>query len=241
MAMKEILTLLSFIGLTEARALPSRDFLLHSPDCELLTNLHYFSCYNPQSRQSSWTLHQLDRTQIKGSSARTNDYRPDYRVHNPVEETDYKYSGFDRGHMTPAADFKKDHHSMSETFLMSNMSPQRPEFNRGIWKSLEAKIRKDFLGNSTGETIIYTGAILNELLPTILTGVSIPENFYKIIYQYDHEHIIQVKAYLISNHGFSSSELESFRVTIDEIENLSGLDFFSFLDEQVEQDIESKI
>lgn len=215
-------------------------FLLpSSQNCHILQNDHYYSCYSSSYKNSQWTLHQLERSQIEGSQARTNDYRRDNRVSNPVESTDYRSSGFDRGHLVPAADMKRDHSSMSQTFYMTNMGPQRPEFNRGIWSALEKKIRRDFLATGQSKDVfVYTGAILSPGLPTLKSGVTIPEWFYKIIYnQKGHS----VRSYLIDNHRYSSSELESFRVSVDRIEELTKIDFFSHLSDDEQAKLESKI
>ncbi len=210
-----------------------------SKDCQLIENEFYSICYHSKYRNSAWTIHELDRAQLLGREARTNDYRSDPRTQNPVNENDYRYSGFDRGHLVPAADMKRDRLSMSQTFYMSNMAPQRPEFNRGIWSVLEKRIRKDFL--ATGEnrdTFIYTGSILSSQLPTLASQVTIPEWFYKIIYNQRNQ---TVRAYLIDNQRYSSSELESFRVTVDYIEEISGLDFFIHLPLSVQDELESRI
>tara|TARA_Y100000768_G_scaffold370540_1_gene336442 strand:+ start:4569 stop:5402 length:834 start_codon:yes stop_codon:yes gene_type:complete len=207
--------------------------------CQLLKNSTYYSCYQAHHRNPSWTLHELTRAQTSGQQSRSNDYRRDQRISDAVEASDYRSSGFDRGHMVPAADRRKDKASMSETFLMSNMTPQRPEFNRGIWRVLEQKIRKDFLSlRREDDVFVFTGAHLEKNLPQLTTKISIPEFFYKIIFNASD---LKITSYLISNHRYSSSELESFRVSVDEIEELTGLDFFSHLPDRLELELESKI
>lgn len=214
-------------------------FLLQAKNCKLLENDHYTSCYSDHFKNTVWAIHQLEREQVLGHQKRTNDYRVDTRVTNGVQATDYRKTGFDRGHLVPAADMKKDFASMTQTFFMTNMSPQRPEFNRGIWSVLEKKIRRDFLTTKQRDNVfVYTGMILSNKLPTLTCQAAIPEWFYKIIYnQVNHS----VKSYLIDNHRYSSSELESFRVSVDRIEELTGLDFFSFLPKTQQDQLESQI
>jgi len=214
-------------------------FLLQPKNCKLLENDHYTSCYSDHFKNTVWAIHQLEREQVLGHQKRTNNYRVDIRVSNGVQASDYRRTGFDRGHLVPAADMKKDYSSMSQTFYMTNMSPQRPEFNRGIWSVLEKKIRRDFVATKqNGNVFVYTGMILSDKLPTLTCQAAIPEWFYKVIYnQTNHS----VKSYLIDNHRYSSSELESFRVSVDRIEELTGLDFFSFLPISEQNLLESKI
>lgn len=229
-----LLSLPSFAGTN-----PLTKYLLQPKNCTLLKNDHYTSCYSDHFKNTVWAIHQLEREQILGHQKRTNDYRVDNRVTNGIQASDYRRTGFDRGHLVPAADMKKDFSSMTQTFFMTNMSPQRPEFNRGIWSVLEKKIRRDFVATKQrGNVFVYTGMILSDKLPTLTCQATIPEWFYKVIYnQADHT----VKSYLIDNHRYSSSELESFRVSVDRIEKLTGLDFFSFLPKAEQDQLESQI
>jgi len=243
--MKTITPFISFIlsilliPITQAASQDLIPYLLTQNNCITLENIHYYTCYSPQDRIPLWSLHELKREQVAGQRERTNDYRRDSRVAMPVEASAYRLSGFDRGHMVPAADMRLDYESMSDTFFMTNMTPQRPEFNRGIWRVLENKIRKDFLATGqAGDVFVYTGIIEQENLPTLDSKVVIPEFLYKIIYN---QKFHTIRSYLISNHRYSSSELESFRVSVDEIESKSGLNFFSFLNKVKEEELEQRI
>ena len=243
--MKSITPFISFIlsffliPITHAAPQELTTYLITQNNCITLENIHYYTCYSSKDRVPLWSLHELRREQVVGQSERTNDYRKDSRVAKPVEASAYRYSGFDRGHMVPAADMRLDDQSMSETFFMTNMTPQRPEFNRGIWRVLENKIRKDFLNtHQKGAVFIYTGIIVQENLPTLDSKVVIPEYLYKIIYN---QKLHTISSYLISNHRYSSSELESFRVSVDEIESQSGLNFFSFLNKDQEEELEQRM
>lgn len=222
-----------------AHSLELSDFILAPKDCQLLKSNFYYSCYDKEHRIPKWTLHELIRSQLNGAQPRTNNFKADTRVSTPVSPGDFRYSGYDRGHMVPAADMRLNYTSMSETFLMTNISVQRPEFNRGIWRVLENRIRKEFLAtNENSHVFVFTGPILEEFLPRLQTGISIPKYFYKVIYSATNK---KLKAYLISNNRYSSSELESFRVSVDRIEKLTKMDFFSFLEDSLEDQLESRI
>ena len=111
----------------------------NDPDHQIRRFDNYTICYRESYEQAEWSAYSLSREQLKKNASRSNDFRPDPQISSESASlADYKGSGFDRGHLTPAADMSFDQKAMSETFFMSNMSPQAPEFNRGIWKDLEA-------------------------------------------------------------------------------------------------------
>ena len=125
--------------------------------------------------------------------------------------------------------------SMSESFFMSNMSPQKPSFNRGGWKKLESLVR---FWAEDSEIHIITGGILNKNLNKIgRNGVSVPDYFYKIIFDANDCKMI---GFVMPNEKIIH-ELKSYIKTIDEIENLTGIDFFYNLEDHIENDLESKI
>ena len=98
-----------------------------------------------------------------------------------AELDDYRRSGYDRGHLAPAADMAFDNLAMSESFYMSNMSPQNSKLNRGLWARLENRIR-DWVRRGDGDAYVITAPILKKGLERIDSGVSIPDFYYKIIY-----------------------------------------------------------
>ena len=96
---------------------------------------------------------------------------------------DYKGSGYDRGHLAPAGDMKWSTTAMSESFYMSNMSPQEPSFNRGIWNRLESQVRRWAIDN--GSVYIATGGVLTDGLKTLgSNSVSVPQYYFKVILDY---------------------------------------------------------
>jgi endonuclease G len=170
---------------------------------------------------------------------RTNDFREDYKVTTgSASLSDFKGSGYDRGHLAPAGDMKWSSTAMSESFYMSNMSPQKPGFNRGIWKKLESSVRN--WADDNGEIYVVTGPILNEQFSTIgYNGVSIPNYYYKVILDYKEPELKGIGFILL--HEKSSSSLKSFAVSIDEVERRTGIDFYHLLPDEIENQIESTI
>ena len=125
--------------------------------------------------------------------------------------------------------------SMSESFYLSNISPQYPSFNRGGWKRLETLIRKWATSKSLN---IYTAGILGNDLNSIGPNqVSIPRKFYKIIFDTSNENVI---GFIMPNQKILK-ELRSFVVSIDEIEDATGIDFFSEMEDYKENELESNI
>jgi len=170
---------------------------------------------------------------------RTNDFRIDNKVTTgSASLSDYKGSGYDRGHLAPAGDMKWSSTVMSESFYMSNMSPQKPGFNRGIWKKLEGSVRN--WADDNGEIHVVTGPILTGSYSSIgYNGVSIPNYYYKVILDYREPEIKGIG--FVLPHQKSKSSLQSFAVSIDEVERKTGIDFYHSLPDEIENQIESSI
>jgi endonuclease G, mitochondrial len=202
---------------------------------EIVKHKAFILNYRDEYELASWVLHRLVKEAAYGKEARSNEFLPDPKVESGSAVTqDYSRSGYDRGHLCPAGDFRHDKELEDETFYMSNMSPQMPDFNRGIWSDLENKVRSWV--KKRGELIIVTGPILKKGLPTIgrRTQIAIPEKFYKIIYDPDREEAI---AFLFPNEA-SVELVKSFTISIDELEVMTGIDFFAKLPDSLEQKIE---
>ncbi|PWK26562.1 endonuclease G [Arcicella aurantiaca] len=191
--------------------------------------------YQEEYELASWVLHRLVKDAVYGHESRSNEFIPDPLVETGSAVTqDYSRSGYDRGHLCPAGDFRHDKELQDETFYMSNMAPQVADFNRGIWNDLENKVRSWV--KKRGELIIVTGPILKKGLPTIgrMNQIAVPEKFYKIIYDPATEEAI---AFLFPNEG-SVDLVKSFTISIDELEVMTGIDFFAKLPDSLEQKIE---
>ena len=202
---------------------------------EIVRHSAFILSYQEEYELASWVLHRLVKEAAFGKAGRSNEFLTDPLVESGSAVTqDYSRSGYDRGHLCPAGDFKHDKELEDETFYMSNMSPQMPDFNRGIWSDLENKVRS--WAKKRGELIIVTGPILKKGLPTIgrMNKIAVPEKFYKIIYDPAKEEAI---AFLFPNEG-SVELVKSFTVSIDELEAMTGIDFFAKLPDSLEQKIE---
>ena len=205
----------------------------------LIQHTYFSLSYSETNRQAEWVAYNLTPAFINGLQDRTDDFRIDPKVkNNPVGSGDYSGSGYDRGHLCPAADMKLNKTSMSETFYMSNMSPQEPMFNRGIWELLESKVRTWAIEKNG--VYVVTGPILRNICGTINNGtISVPCSYYKIVFKDNGTEKIAIA--LVLNNQSSSSSLKSFVTSIDNIESLTNIDFFSGLSDDIENKMESAI
>lgn len=198
----------------------------------LLIRSAYVAAYTSRHGQSSWVLYRLKREYLHGQVTRKNTFKADPDLPNAIMPSVYTKSGFDRGHLAPAADFSWSEQAMAESFYMSNISPQYPGFNRGVWKRLEDKVRQ--WAEEKQDLIIVVGPILTDSLEQLKEQVSIPSIFYKIILDKRKNEAI---AFLMKN-ASSSLPLETFAVSVDSVEALSGIDFFYKQDSLWQQKVE---
>jgi len=121
----------------------SIDFL-PVPSTNVIKHTYYTLSYNEAFEQANWVYYTLtDSMVINSGEERSNSFKMDKMVVTySAKSSDYTKSGYDRGHLCPAADMGFNPVAMEESFLMSNISPQKPEFNRGIWKELETEVRE---------------------------------------------------------------------------------------------------
>ncbi|MFN0202358.1 MAG: DNA/RNA non-specific endonuclease [Bacteroidia bacterium] len=225
---------------------PSKDTVVLKPkiflpkldDSPVIQHSYFTLAYSEKHEQAKWVAYKLDRKMLKSATERTDDFRPDPNVTTgSATPSDYSRSGYDRGHLCPAADMSFNEKAMSETFFMSNMSPQMPPCNRGIWKELEEQVRD--WANENKELQVVTGPVL-PLRGGKKIGknsqITIPTKYYKVLLD-NTEPNIKAIGFVIPNAG-SNEPLEKYAVSIDEVETLTGLDFFPDLPNQLEAKIE---
>ena len=203
---------------------------------ETVKHNYFILSYNEDTEQANWVYYTLNKSMLIGEAERTN-FRMDPKVSTESASVkDYTNSGYDRGHLCPAADMKFDETAMYETFYMSNMSPQVPAFNRGIWKSLEEQTRTWV--NEKDSLIVVVGPVFLQPQTTIGNNkVVVPTHFYKILFDVDKEKMI---TFFMANEG-STQTLNSFVTSVDSIEELTGIDFFSQLPDNLENKLEREI
>lgn len=201
---------------------------------------YYSISFSAEHKQASWAAYNLSGEHTAGRFERESTFRYDANVPGgSAKSTEYSKSGYDRGHLVPAADMAFDSIAMFESFLMSNISPQVPAFNRGIWKKLEELFRGWAVDYK--QIFIVTGPVLKSNLPLKKIGnskISIPDYFYKIAFDYN-EKKPKMIGFLLKNEG-SAKALFKFAVPVDSIEVVSGIDFFPLLPDSVEKKLEKQ-
>lgn len=205
-----------------------------------IKRLRYTLSYNEEAEQANWVAYQLSADDIyEGKAKREDDFREDPQVRTgSASLDDYYRSGYDRGHLAPAADMKRSKKTMSESFYLSNITPQQHDFNAGVWLRLEEQVRE--WAKQEGFIYVVTGPVLEEGLPTIgKNKVAIPSYYYKVIIDVS---LPEGKGigFLMKNTP-SDLPLSRFAVTIDSVESLTGIDFFPLLPDSLENDLEGLV
>jgi endonuclease G len=204
---------------------------------QVIRHRGYTLQYEEPYEQAAWVVHRL--TGQTGKAKRATKFSPDPLVKTgSALSTDYTRTGYDRGHLAPAGDFKYSQELTTETFLMSNMSPQNHAFNTGIWNDLEEQVRR--WAKRDKNLIVVTGPVLKPGLPTIgqRNKVAVPEAYYKLIL-YPEAGQERAIAFLMPNDGNFDKKVRDFVVPIDEVERKTGLDFFTKLPDSLEKRLES--
>ena len=222
----------------------------------LIEHKAMYLVYSEEHEQAKWVAHMISTNIIEGKVGRTNDFRVDTLVKTgTAEEKDYfikklkentkekKYLydgfGYDRGHLAPSADFRWSKTALSESYFYSNMSPQIADFNRKGWANLEDMVRT-YVYENNQSVFVITGPVLRKDLPKIersVNGLSIPEQFYKIVVDLENELAI---GYLMP-HEELKYPIEYYATSIDEIEALTSIDFLHQLNDELENKLESQL
>lgn len=196
--------------------------------------------YRPDAAQAAWVAYQLTAAEVRSAKApRTNNFRPDPAVPGgTADDRDYEGSGYDRGHLAPAEDLAFSRRAMSESFFYSNISPQEPAFNRGVWRRLEELVR--YWATAYDTLYVVSGPVLEPGLPLIGPHhVAVPHQFYKVVLQHGRQGVRGI-GFLLDNEP-SSATLRSFAVPIDSVERVTGLDFFPQLPDETELEVERAV
>jgi endonuclease G len=217
-----------------------KNYLPKDTGLPIIKHSYFTLGYSEKDEQASWVAYELDKKRLlKGGVERTDNFRPDPNVSTGSSSpSDYSASGYDRGHLCPAGDMAFNENAMSETFFMSNMSPQIPACNRGIWKELEEQVRDWTKIN--GHLYVVTGPVLAlRSLKKIgkQNKINVPKMYYKVLLDYSETNPKAI-GFLVPN-AASNEPLENFAKTVDEVESLTGLDFFPDLPNNIENKLES--
>ncbi len=230
-----------------AKAFCSRDFLYAGPpvyvsdsqSLEYLTNTGYIAAYSNIYKTPVWVAYKISGSAPYSYNRRKGRFLLDSRVTLPVRHKDYTNSGFSRGHMAPAygihTRYGKD--AGRETFFMTNIVPQYQSLNGGIWKKIEIKVANTY-SLDREDIWVITGPIFGKSPNHMKSGVSIPIAYFKILVD-DDDNVPDIMSYLIP-HNRNLESSAAYLTSADKIEELTGLDFFPFLDDSLERDLEER-
>jgi len=173
---------------------------------------------------------------------RPDKFESDWRAINRVNHNDYTHSGYDRGHLAPNFAISRLYgkNAQLDTFLMSNISPQKAKLNRGIWKKLE-KIEIKYFTKIFDKVWVFTGPIFDKNIEKLSSSdrVEIPDAFYKIYIGIKKGKEPKSLAFIIPQNVKGYEPLRKFVTTIDDIEAQTKIDFLYKLDDKIEDKIES--
>ncbi|WP_374091040.1 DNA/RNA non-specific endonuclease [Methylomicrobium lacus] len=196
----------------------------------ILFNRHYVVGYSYYFRQAKWALEIIDPDMMM--LERADNFRSDFRIPEMfrADLADYEGYGFDRGHLVASANQNEVAIQNSETFLLSNMSPQRPQFNRGVWKQLETAVRKLDAQDDIYETYVISGPIFDFDMAVARIGdgdnngvtLPVPNSFFKSVLTEDKRGNVNMWSFVLPNEA-SDKSLESFLVPTVVVERLSGI------------------
>ncbi len=215
------------------------DSLYYAPSLshgQVVNHTYYSLSYIEEYEQAEWVAYELTKSSLqKPNVPRAKRFEDDPKVRSgSATYYDYKGSGYSRGHLAPAADMAFDKGAMEECFYMSNMSPQLSVFNGGVWNELENLVRDWAYKN--GRLSIVTGPIFTEDMKRIKGGVAVPTAFYKVLLDLDAP---EKKAIgFILPHEKSVERMSVYAVSVDEVERITGLDFF---DQLIGDELEAKL
>lgn len=225
------------IGTTKVSNGSNEYFLPTSTTNQIVHHNGYSLSYSEVHEQAEWVAYELKKEHL----SKTNHKRPYFEIDNAVSTgaahwRNYKKSGYDKGHLCPAGDRRYTKEAHDETFLTSNISPQRHDFNSGVWNRLEQKVRY-WAGKYNG-VFVVTGGVLKDEMKTIGSEkVAVPNQFYKVLID-TNSGATKMIAFLIP-HKDSKKPLYEFVVSVDTIEDLTGIDFFPELKDNIEHKLEA--
>jgi endonuclease G len=207
---------------------------------QIITHIGYTVSYNSDWKIPNWVAYELTKEEVDGLTSRSNNFIPDPGVSYGKSATtdDYKNSGWDRGHMAPAADMKWSKQAMKESFYLSNICPQNKKLNSGIWKDLEEQVRG--LATEKGNIYIVCGPIVSKQAKTIgYNKVAIPDAFFKVLLQNDNGNWSAI-AFMFANEN-ERKPLSTYAMSVEEMQIITNIDFFPALPDSIEEKIESQV
>lgn len=205
-------------------------------DNEVVSYKGFTVYFNKHYHVPNCVVYELTASEARGHLDRSGEFNADHKVQGCPDWWEYKNSGYERGHMAPAGDMKWDNKAMEESFYMTNVCPQRKALNSGGWNDLEIKVRE--WAKRDKSLIVVTGPILTDDMETIgKRQIAVPKEFFKVLLAPNVSKPRAI-AFIYPNKS-ANGPLSMYAVSVDKVEQLTGLDFFSALDDEVETRVEA--
>ena len=207
---------------------------------QIIRHEGYTVSYNSDYRIANWVAYELTASEAKSQKTeRSNKFVPDPKVKGATATNeDYTRTGYDRGHLAPAGDMKWSAKAMRESFYLSNICPQKPKLNRGIWKELEEQCRLWAMDN--GKLLIATGPVITDDMKRLgKNRVAVPNAFYKVICYHTGKEYKGI-AFLFENRDYENA-LKTMAIPIDSVERVTGIDFFPSIPDKEEKAMEATV
>lgn len=210
---------------------------------ETIINSETFTIsYNTTTLCPNYVAWRLTKDRVNGKAKRNNKFIPDSRIKESkrVETTDYSGSGYDRGHMCPAGDCKSSDYMMEESFIMTNICPQNGSLNSGDWKELEELCRQ--WTNDYSDLYIACGPIFDKENGKKIgkrknIKISVPDRFFKVVLMMGHQP--KTLGFIFPN-SKTNRDIRDYAISVDEVEEITGIDFYPSLDDNIENKIEAE-
>lgn len=205
----------------------------------ILLNQGYIAAFSEDLKVPLWVAYRIDSKIGFDYERRKGRFIIDRRITVSLNHSDYTRSGYSRGHMAPAyaiyTRFGKE--AARETFYMTNIVPQVQALNGGLWKEVEMNVAGKY-ARERKELWILAGPVFDDKPERLSSGVEIPDGFFKIILddQADGPSII---SYFFPNEDTGSQKTRNFLTSVDNVEQMTGIDFFSLLDDTTEKHLEA--
>lgn len=205
---------------------------------QILVREGYIASYNKETLLPNWVAWHLTKDHTNGSAERKGTpFSADEEVPMPrALPRDYTHSGYDRGHMCPAGDNRWSTKAMRQSFLLTNICPQNHNLNTGDWNELEASCRR--WAAQYGDLYIVAGPVLlNKAHKTIgQNGITVPEAFFKVVLCLTGEP--KAIGFIYRNEA-TNKERSAYANSVDQVERITGMDFFAALPDSLENRIEA--
>lgn len=209
-----------------------------APDQELAVRSAFTLCHSASLRVPVWTVYELTPERLAGEARRPRHFRRDTGLSRPgAADSDYRNSGYTRGHMVPAADVAWSEEALRDSFLLSNAVPQNGSLNSGKWRLLESAVRR--LAATADSAIVFSGPIFCESIQRVgANEVAVPCQLYKVVLV---RRASEWTAYaaILPNAGNPTEPVGWFACPVSEVERRTGLDFFHALPQDMQSRLES--